>query len=121
RFHATAFVFRSTAHSSMWPVPRSVATFRKTVSFQMTGVDPLKAGNGSFHATFSVALHVVGRPFSVLMPSIDGPRQCGQLSAARETAAEAVIARARTCLRMLECIPGRTRPGIDSTHGRWHR
>ena len=41
RFQATAFVLRSTAHSSICPVARSVATFRKTVSFQTIGVDPL--------------------------------------------------------------------------------
>src|SRR5215211_3233994 len=82
RFHATACWLRSTAHSSMCPVARSVATFRKMVSFQMIGVDPLNAGNGSFHATFSVRLHVVGNPFSGLMPSMDGPRQCGHVSAA---------------------------------------
>ena len=121
RFQATACLLRSTAQSSICPVARSVATFRKMVSFQMMGVEPLKAGSGSFHATFSVALQVVGRPFSVLMPSIDGPRQWGQVSAAREAAAEATTARVRKYLRMLECIPEAPEPAIDSTPRRWHR
>ena len=82
RFQATACLLRSTAQSSIWPVPRAVATFRKIVSFQMIGVEPLKAGSGSLQATFSVALHVVGRPLSLLTPSIEGPRQCGHVSAA---------------------------------------
>ena len=84
----------------MCPVARSVATFRKIVSFQMIGVDPLNAGNGSFHATFWVGLHVVGRFVSVLMPSRDGPRQCGHVSAAREATVEATIAKVRSCRRM---------------------
>src|SRR5262245_49859636 len=55
RFHDTDCFVRSTAHSSMVPVDRAVATFRNTVSSQITGVEPLNAGSGSFHATFSVA------------------------------------------------------------------
>ena len=83
RFQITACLLRSTAHNSMLPVARWSATFRKTRSSQMIGVDPLNAGSGSFHATFSVALQVVGRPVSVLTPSSDGPRHCGQVSAVR--------------------------------------
>src|SRR5688500_7325479 len=90
RFHETACVFRSTAQSSMPPVARAVATFRKMRSSQMMGVDPLKAGRGSFHATFSVALQVVGRPVSLLTPLSEGPRHCGQLSARRDTPATAI-------------------------------
>ena len=47
----------------------------------MIGVDPLRPGIGSFQAMFSVVLHLSGRPFSVLMPFIAGPRHCGQFSA----------------------------------------
>jgi hypothetical protein len=68
----------------------------------MMGVEPLKAGSGSFQATFSVALHVVGRPFSGLTPSNDGPRHCGQLPARSD--ALAMVARNATismCLRMV--------------------
>ena len=60
RFQLTACLLRSTAHSSICPVARSVATLRNTVSFQMIGVEPLNAGSGSFHATLLVGLHVVG-------------------------------------------------------------
>ena len=88
RFQTTACLLRSMAQSSRLPVRRSVATLRNTRSFQMTGVEPLKAGSGTFQATFSVALQVVGSPFSALTPSSEGPRHCGQLSAARETPIE---------------------------------
>jgi hypothetical protein len=74
------------------------------VSFQMIGVEPLNAGSGSFHATFSVGLQVVGSPVSMLLPSIDGPRQCGQLSAASEATAEAKKASIRSCRRMVWSI-----------------
>ena len=73
------------------------------MSFQTIGVDPLKAGSGSFQATFSVALHVVGRLFSVLRPSIDGPRQCGQLSATSDAPTMERRTRVRTDLRMRQC------------------
>jgi hypothetical protein len=51
----------------------------------MMGVDPESAGIGSFQRTFSapVAVHLIGRFFSVLMPLCAGPRQCGQFSAPR--------------------------------------
>jgi hypothetical protein len=67
RFHITACLLRSIAHSSSSPVLVPVATFRKIVSPQMIGVDPLYAGSGSFHATFLAstllqATEVIGRP-----------------------------------------------------------
>ncbi len=40
-----------------------------------------QAAEGAFHGTFSVALHLVGRPVSVETPSAVGPRHWGQLSA----------------------------------------
>ena len=73
------------------------------MSFQTIGVDPLKAGNGSFHATFSVALHVLGSPFSALMPFIDGPRQWGQLSAAADAPTMEKRTRTRKDLRIPKC------------------
>ena len=110
RFQITARLLRSMAQSSRLPVRRSVATLRKTRSSQMTGVEPLNAGSGTFHATFSVALHVVGSPFSVLTPSSDGPRHCGQLSAVRETPIEttnaAVSRRFRTGFSLYRRVPG---------------
>ena len=110
RFQITARLLRSMAHSSRLPVRRSVATLRKTRSSQMTGVEPLNAGSGTFHATFSVALHVVGSPFSVLTPSSDGPRHCGQLSAVRETPIAttnaAVSRRFRTGFSLYRRVPG---------------
>ena len=41
RFQSTACLLRSTAHNSSSPVLVPVATFRKIVSPQMIGVDPL--------------------------------------------------------------------------------
>jgi hypothetical protein len=48
-----------------------VATFKKMVSPQMIGVDPLKAGNGSFQVMFLVsillqAVGTIGRPSKLL-------------------------------------------------------
>src|SRR5262245_17333410 len=82
-FHKRFCFARSTAQSSICPIESPVATFRKMKSSQITGVDPLNAGSGNFHATFSVALQWVGRPVSVLTPSSVGPRQFGQLAARR--------------------------------------
>jgi hypothetical protein len=41
RFHFTAGLLRSIAQSSIVPVFAAVATFRKIVSPQMIGVEPL--------------------------------------------------------------------------------
>ena len=49
---------------------------------QMIGVAPVLFGIGSFQATFPVKLHRTGRFFSPLTPFNDGPRHCGQFSAA---------------------------------------
>ena len=49
------------------------------------GVDPDQAGSGSFHAMFSVVVHLTGRFDSALMPFSDGPRHCGQFSAYAST------------------------------------
>src|SRR5262245_17610559 len=40
---------------------------------------------GVFQRTFSVSLNASGKPVAVLCPSPVGPRNCGQLSAARKT------------------------------------
>src|SRR5262245_15738477 len=48
---------------------------------QTIGVEPDIPGSFSFHATFFVALHSVGRFFSPEMPSLFGPRHWGQFSA----------------------------------------
>ena len=57
------------------------ATFRKMRSRQIIGVDPLKSGMATFQATFSSAVHLTGRFFSLLTPLRLGPRHCGQFSA----------------------------------------
>src|ERR1700722_14632443 len=54
---------------------------RKTRSPQMAGVEVPLPGSANFQAMLSVALHDVGRLFSVQMPLLSGPRHCGQLSA----------------------------------------
>ena len=149
-------VCRSTAHSSSSPLLASVATFRKIMSPQMIGVDPLYAGRRSFQAmlfsTKSVACqgyqtagpapqnhqspaprggcevvtgsataphagrsaaHLApqetGRPTSRLAPLRDGPRQCGQCSAAaalvNNRTMEVSVARMRITLDT-SLIPG---------------
>src|SRR5262245_6462285 len=77
---------------------------RNTVSPQMIGVDPLYAGSASFHAMFSVALHVVGSPASVDTPSAVGPRQAGQL-ASSDTLASRLRTHIRANRRIVE-TPG---------------
>src|SRR5262249_47574151 len=77
-FHNTAPLFRSTAHNERLLVSE---TFKKIVSPQMIGVEPLQASIGSFHVTFSSVDHLTGRFFSLLTPLSSGPRHCGQLSA----------------------------------------
>jgi hypothetical protein len=57
------------------------APVRKMRFFQTIGVELPLPGNGSFQATFIVALQVVGSPVSLEMPLLSGPRQLGQLSA----------------------------------------
>src|SRR5688572_16018165 len=61
-FHITAWVLRSTAHSSRSPVNSAVATLRKTLLPHTIGVEPVREGIGSFHAMFSVGDQVRGRP-----------------------------------------------------------
>src|SRR5687767_2933380 len=85
-FQMTACLLRSTAHNSRSPVNSAVATFRKMVSAQMIGVEPVREGVGSFQAMFDVGDHVRTRPTSVLDPLSSGPRHCGQFSAARRAA-----------------------------------
>ena len=86
-FHSVLPVFRSRAHSSRFPEPSAVPMFRKIVSFQMIGVDPLRPGIANFQVMFSSGDHFIGRPVSVLVPFIAGPRQWGQLSADKVTTA----------------------------------
>src|SRR5688572_8806063 len=79
RFQATACLRRSTAHSSRLPLLAPVATFRKIVSPQTIGVEPLYAGSGRRQATFVVsksvhASGVMGRPSP--KPPPRPPRPC---------------------------------------------
>ena len=45
------------------------------------GVELPRSGSGTFQATFSLLLQVVGSPFSAHVPSPRGPRHWGQFSA----------------------------------------
>src|SRR5436190_18388228 len=85
-FHNTVPLFRSNAHKERLLVSE---TFRKMVSPQMIGVEPLQATIGSFQVTLSSVDHLTGRFFSLLTPLRFGPRHCGQLSA--ETTTNEVI------------------------------
>src|SRR5918998_2794528 len=77
RFHSTAPFARST-HQRLSSSPS--ATLRKTRSPHTMGVEPLRSGIASFHATFSAAVHFTGRFRSALTPFRSGPRHCGQLA-----------------------------------------
>jgi hypothetical protein len=48
---------------------------------------------GVFHRTFSVVVHLTGKPVSVETPSRVGPRQWGQLPFAKALAERASAAR----------------------------
>ena len=60
-----------------------------------TGDEWPRPGMGVFHTTFSVGLHVSGRPVSVEMPWPFGPRNCGQLVRLGSGSAAATVAPAR--------------------------
>src|SRR5262245_19427944 len=57
------------------------ALVRKMRSPQMTGVESAMPGIGSFQTMFFFSLHSTGSLVSLQMPSLVGPRHCGQLSA----------------------------------------
>jgi hypothetical protein len=54
---------------------------RNTLSPHTTGVEFPRSGSSTFHFTFSVVLHFVGRSVSSVTPSLVGPRHEGQLPA----------------------------------------
>src|SRR5215469_2846583 len=78
-FFQTASPLVRSRHHKQRSLPS--ATFRKILSPQMIGVEPLQLGRAIFQVTFSSVLQRVGRFFSLLMPLRKGPRHCGQLSA----------------------------------------
>src|SRR5215207_1067294 len=75
RFQTTA-PFDLSTHQRLRSSPP--ATLRKRRSPDTMGVEPLRSGIGSFHATFSAAVHLSGRLRSALTPFMSGPRHCGQ-------------------------------------------
>src|SRR5687768_16639580 len=79
RFQSAAPFARST-HQSDRSSPS--ATLRKRRSPHTMGVEPLRSGIASFHATFSAAVHLSGRLRSALTPLSAGPRHCGQFAEA---------------------------------------
>ena len=79
RCQSTVPFVRSTHHRY---TPGPSATLRKMRSPQTIGVDPDQAGIASFHARPPVFDHRTGSPVSRLTPFSDGPRHCGQFSAA---------------------------------------
>ena len=78
RFQRSSPVARSRHHRSN---ASSLATFRKSRSCQMIGVEPLSAGRGTFQVMFSSALQDSGAPDASPTPFRFGPRQWGQFSA----------------------------------------
>src|SRR5687767_14656915 len=77
-------------HSTRHDTPRSPVPVKKIRSPHTTGDDHPSAGTGVFHATFSVADHLVGRFVSVEIPCPFGPRNRGQFSACECNATSAV-------------------------------
>src|ERR1039457_969092 len=75
------FPFLRSSESTRQLAPPSVAVVTKTRSPQAIGEDQDSPGRGVFQATFSVALHLAGRPVSLEMHCAVGPRNCGQFSA----------------------------------------
>ena len=65
--------------------PVSVAVVTQTWLPQTTGLDQPLSWMAVFHLTFWVSDQVVGRPVASAWPSPCGPRNSGQLSAARAT------------------------------------
>src|SRR5262249_37198628 len=68
---------------------------RNKRSPQIAGVELPLPGSFNVQAMFLVALHVVGSPFSLEMPSLFGPRHCGQFSAAATEVNERISAKTR--------------------------
>jgi hypothetical protein len=58
-------------------------------------VAPAWPGSGNRQTMFSVLLHFVGSPVSLLTPLFRGPRHCGQFSARADVANAASIIRTR--------------------------
>src|SRR4029453_2898782 len=79
RFQRTVPRARSTDHNDKLAPS---ATFRKIRSPQTMGVEPDHAGIASFQAMLSVFDQRTGRLVSALTPFSEGPRHCGQFSAA---------------------------------------
>ena len=78
-----------------------VSWVRFTYPFNLTRSPAGTVCAGFTGDAMPVGLQVVGRFVSLLTPSRDGPRQCGQVSAAREATVEANSARVRSCRRMV--------------------
>src|SRR5689334_3981342 len=67
----------------------SIAVVRKILFPQTIGEEWPRPAIGVFHLMFLVAVHSVGRFFSVETPCPPGPRHCGQFEAAELPAIEA--------------------------------
>jgi len=64
----------------------SIAWVMNILFPQITGDELPRSGSATFHLTFFVADHCVGKFFSAQTPVPIGPRQAGQLSEKREPA-----------------------------------
>src|SRR5215813_13495255 len=78
------------------------AMFRKILSPQMIGVEPLQLGRLTLQVTFSSVPQWVGRFFSLLMPFRNGPRHCGQFSA-RTNLADSTVTRKASAIPLRTC------------------
>src|SRR5215208_6196519 len=114
RFHSTA-PFDLSTHQRLSSSPSATLTKRR--SPHTMGVEPLRSGIASFHATFSVGLHLSGRFRSALTPLRSGPRHCGQF-AADGAALSAARHEARNNLRILNSSSGGSGPDSIALSGR---
>src|SRR5262245_43618991 len=92
------------------PLPRCDVT--NTRLPHTIGDEMPRPSSGAFQAMFSVSLQRSGRFCSALTPDADGPRQCGQLSAASVALAAKTIPRIR---RMLMGLPSHSIISISTS------
>src|SRR5687767_5684568 len=64
-------------------LPPSTSVVTKTYLSQMIGWENPRPGSSTFHRTFLVSFHSIGRFLSVETPWLSGPRHCGQLLEAK--------------------------------------
>ena len=83
-----------------------------TRSPQTMGEEVPRPASGARQARFSLAPHVVGRPASCDTPRLDGPRHCGQFSAASSAPDRTSVASQTAEVRWIEKAARRMRCSV---------